>query len=92
VWRPAYDQINTFEEGLVREGAILLKFWIHISKEERLPRFRERGSNPFEHWKIGVEDWRLVESEYKWVGRIKLMRAMADALRAALRSLWKKPR
>lgn len=119
VWRAAYDEINAFEEGLVRDGSILLKFWMHLSKDEQLRRFRERESNPFKRWKIGVEDWRnrrrwgkyveaaeemfdrtdtarapwrLVESEYKWVGRIKVMRETADALHAATRSPRKKRR
>ena len=57
-WRRAYREINEFERQLVDDGAIVLKFFLFISKEEQLRRFRARESDPYKHWKISDEDWR----------------------------------
>ena len=57
-WGRAYDEINDFERELARWGAILLKFWIDVSPEEQLRRFREREDTPVKRWKITSEDWR----------------------------------
>jgi polyphosphate kinase 2 (PPK2 family) len=57
-WRRAYTEINTFERQLVEHGILLLKFWLHISKDEQLRRFEERKNTPFKSWKITDEDWR----------------------------------
>ena len=57
-WQRAYNEINRFEEQLVNHGSIVLKFWIHISPEEQLSRFKERGAEPYKRYKITPEDWR----------------------------------
>ena len=57
-WARAYDEINEFEQELVRWGAILLKFWVDVSPEEQLNRFRDRQEDPAKQWKITDEDWR----------------------------------
>ena len=57
-WGRAYDEINAFEEELVNWGAILLKFWIEIDRDEQLKRFEARESTPEKQWKIVDEDWR----------------------------------
>ena len=57
-WGRAYDEINEFERELVRWGAILLKFWVDVSPEEQLRRFRDREQDPAKQWKITDEDWR----------------------------------
>ncbi|MFR1758169.1 MAG: hypothetical protein ACLSX2_00490 [Christensenellaceae bacterium] len=57
-WQRAYEEINHFEQELTERGAILLKFWLHISPEEQLRRFNERQSTPEKQWKITDEDWR----------------------------------
>ena len=62
-WRRAYGEINDFEAYLQQSGALLVKFWIHISKEEQLKRFRARERTPEKQWKITEEDWRNRE---KW--------------------------
>ena len=62
-WRRAYGEINVFEAYLQQSGALLVKFWIHISKEEQLKRFRARERTPEKQWKITAEDWRNRE---KW--------------------------
>jgi polyphosphate:AMP phosphotransferase len=62
-WRRAYREINAFEEQLCEHGITLLKFWMHISPEEQLRRFREREQTPHKTHKITEEDWRNRE---KW--------------------------
>ncbi len=62
-WMRAYGEINDFEEQLARNGTILVKFWLQISKEEQLRRFKEREKTRFKRFKITAEDWRNRE---KW--------------------------
>lgn len=57
-WTRAYREINEFEEQLVEYGTVVIKFWIHISKEEQLARFEARQNTPHKRWKITDEDWR----------------------------------
>jgi polyphosphate kinase 2 (PPK2 family) len=103
-WKRAYREINEFERQLYDDGAVILKFYVHISKDEQLKRFRERAKDPYKHWKIDSEDWRnrrnwkgyikaaedmfeqtsskiapwyLVEGNYKWFARIKILKVIA---------------
>ncbi|MGD8843370.1 MAG: polyphosphate kinase [Gammaproteobacteria bacterium] len=62
-WQRAYAEINDFESQLVDHGVALLKFWIHISKDEQLARFEAREQTPYKRWKLTEEDWRNRE---KW--------------------------
>jgi len=62
-WSRAYQEINDFESQLIEHGIILVKFWIHISEEEQLKRFKERENIPWKQYKITEEDWRNRE---KW--------------------------
>jgi polyphosphate:AMP phosphotransferase len=62
-WMRAYTEINDFESQLVRNGTVLVKFWLQISKEEQLKRFREREKTSFKRFKITAEDWR---NRQKW--------------------------
>jgi polyphosphate kinase 2 (PPK2 family) len=62
-WKRAYKEINSFERQLRDFGAILAKFWIHISREEQLRRFQERKAIGYKEWKLTDEDWRNRE---KW--------------------------
>jgi AMP-polyphosphate phosphotransferase len=57
-WKRAYLEINDFEEQLADAGIALAKFWIHISQEEQLRRFKERQNSPLKRYKITEEDWR----------------------------------
>jgi AMP-polyphosphate phosphotransferase len=54
----AYGEINHFEEQLVSNGILVVKFWIHISKAEQIRRFRDRSRTSYKRWKITDEDWR----------------------------------
>lgn len=110
-WRRAFGEINDFEDQLIEHGVILLKFWMHISKDEQLRRFKAREETPHKRWKLCDEDWRnrerwdeyalaahemiqqtsvrkspwvLVENENKPYGRIKVLKAVCDAMENAL--------
>ncbi len=62
-WKRAYREIREFEESLVNFGAVVIKYWIHIDRQEQLERFKARESDPNKNWKITQEDWR---NRYKW--------------------------
>jgi polyphosphate:AMP phosphotransferase len=66
-WQRAYAEINDFEAQLVERGIVLLKFWLHITPEEQLQRFKEREQISYKAWKLTAEDWRNRErwSEYE---------------------------
>ncbi|MCL2296238.1 MAG: hypothetical protein FWC29_04065 [Methanomassiliicoccaceae archaeon] len=56
-------EINAFEKIMVREGIILLKFWLDITPGEQLARFKKREGDQLKQWKITAEDWR---NRSKW--------------------------
>jgi PPK2 family polyphosphate:nucleotide phosphotransferase len=58
LWRSRYDSINDFERMLVREGTTIVKFFLHISKEAQLERFRERLEREDKHYKFSSNDVR----------------------------------
>jgi PPK2 family polyphosphate:nucleotide phosphotransferase len=58
VWSRRYERINAFEKGLVEHDTHLLKFYLHISKEEQLKRFKDRLDNPVKQWKISEADYK----------------------------------
>jgi polyphosphate:AMP phosphotransferase len=57
-WMRAYDEINQFEEELAAAAVVVCKFWLQISQEEQLKRFRAREKTPFKRFKITPDDWR----------------------------------
>lgn len=62
-WKRAYQEINEMEAHMANAGAVVLKFWLQIDKDEQERRFKERMDNPEKQWKITDEDWRNRE---KW--------------------------
>ncbi|MDD2541029.1 MAG: polyphosphate kinase 2 family protein [Desulfuromonadaceae bacterium] len=74
VWSKRYDLINNFEKNLVESGTHILKFYLHISEDEQLRRFKQRIDDPARHWKISESDYK--EREY-WGDYTK---AFEDAL------------
>jgi polyphosphate:AMP phosphotransferase len=62
-WMRAYSEIVDFESQLTRHGFVVVKFWLSISKDEQLRRFRERKTTGFKRFKITEEDWR---NRKKW--------------------------
>jgi PPK2 family polyphosphate:nucleotide phosphotransferase len=74
VWSKRYDLINNFETMLSLNGTTILKFFLHISPEEQLSRFKERLDDPTRQWKISENDYQEREL---WP---KYMEAYEDAL------------
>ena len=56
VWRRRYEQINQWEAMLASEGTLILKFFLHLSKEEQAERFRDRLVRPDKWWKFSESD------------------------------------
>jgi polyphosphate:AMP phosphotransferase len=67
-WKRAFSEINEFEEQLTDHGILLLKYWVHITKDEQLERFKAREQIPHKRWKLTDEDWRNREKwdDYNW--------------------------
>ena len=57
-WTRAYDEIVQFERNLVLEGVVIVKFWLQVSPDEQLKRFKSRENDPIRKWKLTDEDWR----------------------------------
>jgi AMP-polyphosphate phosphotransferase len=72
-WRRAYDEINDFEHQLVDHGIVLAKYWLHISADEQLRRFRERENAPWKRHKITAEDWRNRERRPDYLEAVEAM-------------------
>jgi PPK2 family polyphosphate:nucleotide phosphotransferase len=58
IWRARYEQINNFERLLTDNRTIVLKFYLHISKQEQEKRLLEREQDPEKYWKLSVGDWK----------------------------------
>lgn len=58
IWKDAYSEILNFERQLTDDGTVLVKFWLHIEKDEQYKRFKKIEKNPAESWKITKQDWR----------------------------------
>jgi PPK2 family polyphosphate:nucleotide phosphotransferase len=67
VWSKRYDLINDFEKMLTQNGTKILKFFLHISPEEQLSRFKQRLDDPSRHWKISESDYSERELWPKYV-------------------------
>ena len=74
VWRRRYEQINAFERHLVANNVVILKFFLHISREEQAQRLRARLKDPAKNWKFQPEDLKM---RANWS---KFMRAYEDAI------------
>jgi len=74
-WMRAYGEINDFEAQLVRHNIVVVKFWLSISKEEQLRRFKEREKIGFKRFKITEEDWR---NRGKWADYERAVCDMVD--------------
>jgi polyphosphate:AMP phosphotransferase len=74
-WMRAYSEINDFEEQLNSSNVIVVKFWLAISSEEQLKRFKEREQVGFKRFKITDEDWR---NRDKWGDYVNAVSDMVD--------------
>jgi polyphosphate kinase 2 (PPK2 family) len=77
-WTRGYDEIVEYERSLVMEGMILLKFWMHISEQEQLRRFKRRETEPLKTWKLTEEDWRNREKRTAYEQAIEDMLERTD--------------
>lgn len=67
-WKRAYDEINNFEKTISQDNTKIIKFFLHISKDEQKKRFKEREKNPLKKYKIGKDDYR---NRKRWDDYIK---------------------
>ena len=74
LWRERYESIRTFEQHLARNGTVILKFWLNVSKEEQRQRLIERIDEPESNWKFNADD---MVQRARWD---EYMRAYQDAL------------
>lgn len=74
-WMRAFQEINDFERQLSETGYLVVKFWLAISQEEQLRRFRDREAKVFKRYKLTPEDWRNRE---KWDRYEEAMTEMVD--------------
>ena len=63
VWSKRYDQINEFERMLTENGTVILKFFLHVSRDEQTKRLRERVEDTSKNWKFNAGD---LEGRKKW--------------------------
>ncbi|HTX04113.1 MAG TPA: PPK2 family polyphosphate kinase, partial [Candidatus Acidoferrales bacterium] len=76
IWRERFEDINAFERHLVRNGTRILKFFLHISKDEQRRRLMARLDDPSKTWKFSMSD--ATEREY-WSQYISAYEAMLSA-------------
>jgi AMP-polyphosphate phosphotransferase len=72
-WRRAYHEINDFEAQLAEHGILVHKFWLHISDQEQLARFRAREETPYKRHKLTDEDWRNREKRPEYEAAVNEM-------------------
>jgi PPK2 family polyphosphate:nucleotide phosphotransferase len=71
IWEQRYEDINAFEQYLTRNGVVIRKFFLHISKEEQKRRFLERLEDPKKNWKFSMADvnergfWKDYQEAYE---------------------------
>jgi PPK2 family polyphosphate:nucleotide phosphotransferase len=63
IWKRRFAEINNFEKYLVDNGIIIIKFFLHLSREEQKKRFLERIEDPTKHWKFNAND---VQERQHW--------------------------
>ncbi|MFN7974241.1 MAG: polyphosphate kinase 2 family protein [Acidobacteriota bacterium] len=80
VWKARYDQINAFERILARDGTVVLKFCLHISKDEQRERLKDRLVDPRKNWKFNPDDLkeRLRWDDYQKAYEEALSRCSTD--------------
>jgi PPK2 family polyphosphate:nucleotide phosphotransferase len=81
VWRPRYQQINLFEQILIENGTVIVKFMLHISREEQRERLLARLEDPEKYWKFNAGDLqeRDLWDEYTEAYREMLQRTSTAA-------------
>jgi PPK2 family polyphosphate:nucleotide phosphotransferase len=80
IWQERFTAIRNLEEHLARNGTVILKFWLNVSREEQRKRFLSRLDEPHKHWKFSLTD---VQERSHWQ---EYMAAFEDALAQTSRS------
>src|SRR5215204_6140916 len=70
-WQRAYQEIVDLETTLAAEGMILIKFWMHVSREEQVRRFEARRADPYKAWKLTDEDWRNLKKRPEYEAAVE---------------------
>jgi polyphosphate:AMP phosphotransferase len=70
-WNEAYDDIQQFERQLADDGAVIVKFWLHISKKEQKQRFKQLEENSATAWKVGKQEWKNHRKYDEWVEAVE---------------------
>jgi polyphosphate kinase 2 (PPK2 family) len=78
-YRRSPSEMISFERMMIRGGTILIKFWLDITKDEQLDRFKKREGDPLKQWKITADDWR---NRSKWEEYDKLVNVMIESTNA----------
>jgi len=74
-WLRAYSEINDFEDEMTRHNILLVKFWLAISPEVQMKRFKEREATGFKRFKLTPEDWR---NRKRWDDYVRAVCDMVD--------------
>ncbi len=74
----AYDEIVQFEQSLAAEGMIIVKFWLEITEEQQVKRFRAREHDPLKRWKLTDEDWRNLAHRVEYEKVVDVMLDKTD--------------
>jgi polyphosphate kinase 2 (PPK2 family) len=75
IWRERFEDISAFERYLARNGTVILKFFLHVSKEEQRERFLDRLDEPSKNWKFSMADvaeralWNRYQAVYQDIVR-----------------------
>ncbi|HDL17850.1 MAG TPA: phosphate--AMP phosphotransferase, partial [Bacteroidetes bacterium] len=77
-WMVAYDEIKSFERQLVDEGAVIIKFFLHIDKNEQKKRFKKLQNNSSTAWKVTKDDWKHHKQYREYFDAVEDMLAKTD--------------
>jgi len=72
-WQRAYEEIQHFERQLADAGTVLLKFWLHIDRDEQKSRFKRLEEDPATAWKVGPEEWQRHKRYAEWLEAVEEM-------------------
>ena len=78
-WRQAYRDIAEFERTLAEDGAIILKFFLHISKKEQKKRFQAIEADPLEAWRVSGADWARNKKYRRYLAATEEMLELTDS-------------
>ena len=81
VWQRAFEEISQFERQLAEDGAVIVKFFLHISKKEQRGRLKKLAKDKFQSWRVTKWDWKHHKDYDKYVKAIEEMIAKTDAPR-----------